>query len=313
MGRTVAASGIILIAQRNETAEVRRHLHNIPARDRATSLGTTGPVKHAAAGKWPPSLASRCKCPASRHAKGGSRDRDHDPVGVGGVEMKQPKARAQSCSAYSNAGARSHARRPPANEQRWSLIQQAETVLRRCPGGRNSSALADTELRMGGFRTDAFQLRHALTCPPASFSGVVRPVPRGTNWRSSSQMRQRDGGSAVSGYEVPQAQQIWIGIEQPFITDAGKPRLAKHVVVHSNTTPRSREPSWSSAIGPHRDDRRTSVADAFPETLNEDDCLCVDDLAGGNHGGGLLQGRLDHLDILTLPRQSASRGYLVRG
>src|SRR5712664_3100176 len=68
--------------------------------------------------------------------------------------------------------------------------------------------------------------RHALTCPPASFSGIVQTCPpRGTNCRSSSQIRQRDGGSEVSGYEVPQVQQIWIGIEQPFITGAGKPRV----------------------------------------------------------------------------------------
>src|SRR5260221_4526674 len=63
--------------------------------------------------------------------------------------------------------------------------------------------------------------RHALTYPPASLSGVVQTCPpRGTNWRSSSQIGQRDGGSEVSGYEVPQVQQMWIGIEQPFMTGA---------------------------------------------------------------------------------------------
>jgi hypothetical protein len=47
-------------------------------------------------------------------------------------------------------------------------------------------------------------------------SGVVQTCPAGgTNWRSSSQIRQCDGGPAVSGYELPQAQQMWIGIEQP--------------------------------------------------------------------------------------------------
>ena len=56
-----------------------------------------------------------------------------------------------------------------------------------------------------------------------------------------------------------------------------------------------------------------SAGGAFSEKLNEDDCLCVDDLAGRNHRGGLLQSCLYYLDILALLWQSASLGYFVRG
>jgi hypothetical protein len=66
-----------------------------------------------------------------------------------------------------------------------------------------------------------------LTCPSASFAGVVQACPpRGTNWRSSSQIRQREGGSEAWGYEVPQVTQIWIGIEQLIKLPQSQPRLA---------------------------------------------------------------------------------------
>src|SRR5436309_9522178 len=107
-------------------------------------------------------------------------------------------------------------------------------------------------------------------CPWASFSGVVQTCPpRGTNWRSSSQMRQRDGDSAASGYEVPQAQQIWIGIEQLYIAGAGKTAAGKHVAVQRNTTSRSQEPSSSNAVGPdgtsRKEPRKRSPAETGPE------------------------------------------------
>src|SRR5258705_7067459 len=95
------------------------------------------------------------------------------------------------------------------------------------------------------FEQILFQLPPRVDVPARSLSGVVQTCPRGgTNWRSSSQIRQRGGGSAVSGYEVPQAQQMWIGIEHPFITGAGRPAATEQSSPsHSIPSPQPRESS----------------------------------------------------------------------
>ena len=46
-------------------------------------------------------------------------------------------------------------------------------------------------------------------------------------------------------------------------------------------------PVWSGYQSRSERDE-TSVPHAFSEILNQDDGLCVDDLAGGDHRGGLL-------------------------
>ena len=53
-------------------------------------------------------------------------------------------------------------------------------------------------------------------------------------------------------------------------------------------------------------------ANAVRQKLNENDRLGIDDLTGSNHGGGLFQGRLEHLNVFALLSQATALGHLVR-
>src|SRR3981081_3426271 len=54
-------------------------------------------------------------------------------------------------------------------------------------------------------------------------------------------------------------------------------------------------------------------ATAFLEILNKNGRRYIDDLASSDHGGGLLQGRLNDLDIFALFGQTASLRDFIRG
>ena len=140
-------------------------------------------------------------------------------------------------------------------------------------------------------------IRHALEWPTRSFSSVVQDwPPGGTNCRSSSQIGQRSGGAAASGYCIPQAVQRNSGHRAPC------PRL-RHQPLQRPEVHRARDQRLADHHG-----RRA----LHPQRLGEARCWPRSAAATAGSSMSRLQPRPVEADALRLPPQHRLRRLLAQ-